>query len=168
MLIKTIVNVVLIYGNKVKNGVPIRTVKFLGYLQRLSGLTPWKEPRWAPEPVWAVLEERNSIVLLGFGPRNVQPIASCYTDCTFPAPSSVTKDLICSCEAMARQRYNAFGRPTVEPKDIRTASVKGPLPLHTRRRVIEAVLNEILGLHNKPKAAVHSVHKLTGPKKKKK
>jgi hypothetical protein len=26
----------------------------------------------------------------------------------------------------------------------------------------------ILGLHNKPKAAVHSVHKLMGPKKKKK
>jgi hypothetical protein len=42
------------------------------------------------------------------------------------------------------------------------------LPLHTRRRVIEAVLNDILGLHNKPKAAVHSVHKLMGPKKKKK
>jgi len=37
-----------------------------------------------------------------------------------------------------------------------------------RRRAIEAVLNEILGLHNKPKAAVYSVHKLTGPKKKKK
>jgi len=37
------------------------------------------------------------------------------------------------------------------------------LPLHTRRRVIEAVLNETLGLHNKPKAAVHN---LTGPKKK--
>jgi len=35
-----------------------------------------------------------------------------------------------------------------------------------RRRAIEAVLNEILGLHNKPKAAVQSVHKLTGPKKK--
>jgi len=30
------------------------------------------------------------------------------------------------------------------------------------------VLNEILGLHNKHKAAVHLVHKLTGPKKKKK
>jgi len=30
------------------------------------------------------------------------------------------------------------------------------------------VLNEILGLDNKPTAAVHSVHKLTGPKKKKK
>jgi len=26
------------------------------------------------------------------------------------------------------------------------------------------VLNEILGLHNKPKAVVNSVHKLTGPK----
>jgi len=34
------------------------------------------------------------------------------------------------------------------------------LPLHTRRRVIEAVLNEILVLRNKPKAVVHSVHKL--------
>ena len=42
------------------------------------------------------------------------------------------------------------------------------MPLHTRHRVIEAVLNEILGLHNKPKAVVHSVHKLTGPKRKKK
>ena len=37
-----------------------------------------------------------------------------------------------------------------------------------RRRAIEAVLNEILGLHSKPKAVVHSVYKLTGPKKKKK
>jgi Sec-independent protein translocase protein TatA len=40
------------------------------------------------------------------------------------------------------------------------------LPLHTRRRVIEAVLNAILGLHNKPKAAVRSVHNVTGRKKK--
>ena len=43
---------------------------------------------------------------------------------------------------------------------------KGLLPLHTTRRVVEAVLNETLGLHNKPKAAVDSVHQLTGPKKK--
>jgi len=42
------------------------------------------------------------------------------------------------------------------------------LPLHTRRRVIEDVLNEILGLHNKSKAAVQPEHKLTGPKRKKK
>ena len=45
---------------------------------------------------------------------------------------------------------------------------KGLLPLHTRRRVIEAVPNDILGLRNKPKAAVRSVRKLTGPKKEKK
>jgi ribosomal protein L12E/L44/L45/RPP1/RPP2 len=42
------------------------------------------------------------------------------------------------------------------------------MPLYTRHRVIEAVLNEILGLHNKHKAVVHSVHKLTGKKKEKK
>ena len=42
------------------------------------------------------------------------------------------------------------------------------MPLHTRRGVIEAVLNDVLGLHNKPKAAVRSVHKLMGSKKKKK
>ena len=37
-----------------------------------------------------------------------------------------------------------------------------------RRRVIEAVLNDILGLHSKPKAAVDWVHKVTGCKKKEK
>jgi len=37
-----------------------------------------------------------------------------------------------------------------------------------RHRVIEAVLNETLGLHDRPEPAVHSVHKLTDPKKKKK
>jgi len=37
-----------------------------------------------------------------------------------------------------------------------------------KHRVIEAVLINILGLHNKPKAAVHLVYKLMGPKKKKK
>ena len=39
------------------------------------------------------------------------------------------------------------------------------MPLHTRHRVIEAVLNKILGLCNKPRAAVHLVDKVTGPKK---
>jgi hypothetical protein len=45
------------------------------------------------------------------------------------------------------------------------------VPLHTRRRTIEAGLNDILGLHNKPKTAVQTVqtvHKLMVPKKKKK
>ena len=32
--------------------------------------------------------------------------------------------IICCCKALARQRYNVFGRLTVEPKDISTASVK--------------------------------------------
>jgi hypothetical protein len=32
--------------------------------------------------------------------------------------------IICCCEALARQRYNVFGRLIAEPKDIRTASVK--------------------------------------------
>jgi len=36
-----------------------------------------------------------------------------------------------------------------------------------RCTVIVAVLNGILRLHNKPMAVVHSVHRLTGPKKKK-
>jgi len=69
---------------------------------------------------------------------------------------------VCCCEALARQRYNC------RTKRHKHSLSKGPLPLHTRHRVIEAVLNQILGLHNKPKTAVHSVHKLTGPKKKKK
>jgi len=34
------------------------------------------------------------------------------------------QNIICCCEALARQRYNVFGRLTVEPKDISTASVK--------------------------------------------
>jgi hypothetical protein len=40
------------------------------------------------------------------------------------------------------------------------------VPLHTRRRVIEVGLNDILGLHNKPKAAVQSVHKKKKKRKK--
>jgi hypothetical protein len=32
--------------------------------------------------------------------------------------------IICCCEALARQRYNVFGRLTAEPKDISTASVR--------------------------------------------
>jgi len=40
---------------------------------------------------------------------------------------------------------------------------KGPLPLYKRHRVIVSVLNECLGLYNKPTAEVHPGHKLTGP-----
>jgi hypothetical protein len=40
------------------------------------------------------------------------------------------------------------------------------VPLHMRRRVSEAVLNDILGLRNRAKAVIQSVHKVTGRKKK--
>ena len=39
--------------------------------------------------------------------------------------------IICCCVALVRQRYNVFGRPTVEPKDISTASIRD-LCLFTR------------------------------------
>jgi hypothetical protein len=32
--------------------------------------------------------------------------------------------IICCCEALARQRYNVFGKPIAEPKDISTASIR--------------------------------------------
>jgi len=32
--------------------------------------------------------------------------------------------IICCCEALARQRYNIFGKPFVEAKDISTASLR--------------------------------------------
>jgi len=32
--------------------------------------------------------------------------------------------IICCCKAVARQHYNVFGRLTVEPKDISTASIR--------------------------------------------
>jgi len=37
--------------------------------------------------------------------------------------TETVQHIICCCEAMARQRYNVFGRPTVEPKYISTATV---------------------------------------------
>jgi len=38
--------------------------------------------------------------------------------------TETVQHIICCCEAMARQRYNVFGRPTVEQKDVSTASVR--------------------------------------------
>jgi hypothetical protein len=35
-----------------------------------------------------------------------------------------TETVQCCCEALARQRYNVFGRLITEPKDISTASVR--------------------------------------------
>jgi len=72
--------------------------------------------------------------------------------------------IICCYEALARQRYNVFGNPFVEPKDIRTASVRD-LCLYIRgTRLLNLYWLEYLGMYNKPEAEVHPVHKLTGPK----
>jgi len=38
--------------------------------------------------------------------------------------TETVQHIICCCEALARQRYNVFGKLTVEPKDISTASVR--------------------------------------------
>ena len=38
--------------------------------------------------------------------------------------TETVQHIIFCCEVMTRQCYNAFGRPTVEPKDICTASVR--------------------------------------------
>jgi hypothetical protein len=62
-----------------------------------------------------------------------------------PADSAgwrLKQHIICCCEALARQRYNVFGRLIAEPKDINSIS-KGPLPLYKKHRVIEPALNGV-------------------------
>jgi hypothetical protein len=54
---------------------------------------------------------------------------------------TVQQHIICCCEALARQSYNVFGNPLVEPKDISTACLsKGPVSLYKGHRVTEFVL----------------------------
>jgi hypothetical protein len=38
--------------------------------------------------------------------------------------TETVQHITCCCDALARQSYNVFGKPFVEPKDISTASVK--------------------------------------------
>jgi hypothetical protein len=38
--------------------------------------------------------------------------------------TETVKHIICCCEALARQRYNIFGKPIVEPKEISSASFR--------------------------------------------
>jgi hypothetical protein len=38
--------------------------------------------------------------------------------------TETVQHITCCCEALARQRYNIFGKPVVEPKDINTASLR--------------------------------------------
>jgi len=38
--------------------------------------------------------------------------------------TETVQHIICCCKALARQRYNVFGKLTVEPRDISSASVR--------------------------------------------
>jgi hypothetical protein len=38
--------------------------------------------------------------------------------------AEAVQHVICYCKVLARQRFNVFGNPDVEPKDISTASVR--------------------------------------------
>jgi hypothetical protein len=38
--------------------------------------------------------------------------------------AETVQHIICRCEGLARQRFNVFGYPDVEPKDISAATVK--------------------------------------------
>jgi hypothetical protein len=77
--------------------------------------------------------------------------------------TETVQHITCCCEALAHQRYKVFGKPSVEPKDISTASVRD-LCLFIRETGLLKLLNKSLGLHNKPLAEVLPEHKLTGPK----
>jgi len=45
--------------------------------------------------------------------------------CRFRRKETETvQHIICCCEALARQRYNVFGKLTAYPKDISTTSVR--------------------------------------------
>jgi hypothetical protein len=54
--------------------------------------------------------------------------------------TETVQHIICCCEALARQRYNVFGKLTAQPKDKSTASVRDLFAFYKRHRVIEPVL----------------------------
>jgi hypothetical protein len=79
--------------------------------------------------------------------------------------TETVQHIICYCEALARQRYNVFGKLFAEPKEISSAAIRD-LCLYIRGiGLLNLCWMKCLGLHNKPKAdEVHLGHKLTGPK----
>ena len=75
--------------------------------------------------------------------------------------------IICCCEALARQRYIVFGKPTAEPKEISTVSVRELCLFIRGTGVLNLYRMEYLGLYNKPKVVVHPERKKKKKKKKK-
>jgi hypothetical protein len=69
--------------------------------------------------------------------------------------TETVQHIVCSCEALARQRYNNFGTLFAKPKDISTASVKDLCLFIRDTGLLNLCWKGYLGLHNKPKAVVH-------------
>jgi hypothetical protein len=69
---------------------------------------------------------------------------------------------------MAHQRFNVFGNLDVEPKDIRTATVRDLCLFIQGTGLLNLGWMEYLRSHNKPKAEVYTgVIMLTGPREEK-
>jgi len=75
--------------------------------------------------------------------------------------NETVQHIICGCKALARQRYDVFGKLTVEPKDTNTASVRDLCLFIWGTGLLNLCWMEYLGLYNKPKAVVHPERKLT-------
>jgi hypothetical protein len=45
--------------------------------------------------------------------------------------TETVQHIVCQCKTLARQRYDVFGKLIIEPKDISTASIRGPVLLYT-------------------------------------
>jgi len=74
--------------------------------------------------------------------------------------TETAQHIICCSEALARQCYNVFGNPLVEPKDTSTASVRDLCLFIRGTGLLNVYWLEYLDLYNKPKVEVHLGHKL--------
>ena len=85
--------------------------------------------------------------------------------CRFCKMESETLQLFtCCCEALARQRYNIFGKPSVEPKDISTASLKDLCLFIRDTGILNLCRIKFQGCTISLKAEVLPELKLMGPK----
>jgi hypothetical protein len=88
-------------------------------------------------------------ILTGQGPvrRYLQTMGLFSGDpsCRFRMETETVQHITCCCEALARQGYNIFGKPFLEPKDISTVTLRDLLSLYKRHRDTESVLMQVLG-----------------------
>jgi hypothetical protein len=77
--------------------------------------------------------------------------------------TETVRHIICCCELLARHPYNFFGKLFTEPKDISRASVRDLCLFIRGTGLLNLCGMDCLGLHNKPKAAVHPEHQPMGP-----